>query len=61
MNLLLNFPCREPVSLTMSSYCKENLDQLQTYWSKANSENVLQPDHVFFLVGAGWGKWQGQG
>lgn len=37
MNLLLNFPGREPVTLSMSSYYKENLDQLWTYCSKASN------------------------
>lgn len=26
MNLLLNFPGREPVTVSMTSYCKENVD-----------------------------------
>lgn len=35
MNLILNFPGREPVTLSMSSYFKENLDQSWTNYSKA--------------------------
>lgn len=57
MNLLLNFQGREPVILSMSSYCKENLDQLWTYCSKAmrQSRNVLHFDHIIFFRGSGQG------
>lgn len=53
MNLLLNFPGREAVTLSMSSYCKENLNWLRTYCSKAIRVEMfyILTTFFFFLVG----------
>ena len=51
MNLLLNFPGREPVTLSMSSYCKENLNWLWTYCSKAIRVEMFYILTTFFFFG----------
>lgn len=49
MNLLLNFPGREAVTLSMSSYCKENLNWLRTNCSKAIRVEMFYILTTFFL------------
>lgn len=56
MNLLLNFPGKEPVMLSLNSYCKENLNQLRTYCSKAVRVEMFYILTTFFSGGEGKGK-----
>lgn len=60
MNLLLNFPGREAVTLSMSSYCKENLNWFsRTYCSKAIRVEMFYILTTFFFFG-GKGRVKGE-